>query len=1042
MPFSASPEWHFGFWIPETALSHRPFSLIADSANGTLMQNVALDPGEPGTGDILPLRLDRTGEGLRRHLEKRETLPAAANLAEFVPDMAKYLQQHRLIYQSPAGHWSDGLPLGNGTMGAVVTGERGKSQNFHLDRCDLWAASPDGRPFGRFFGGGLFLCFTPENDGQQGQPTNGYLQELNLHSAELTTADGPLRTTARVNALRDVLEIAIKWNGDGPLRVKLELNRPAMPLMENDLTLFEMANGSWEAVYSRARIAEAKRVVNAGPHTQPIVTRAGNMALIRHDLPNIKACLATAVEGVKTTWTNSSQTRLARAMTEFVLSPGKSATVVVALTSDRVTPDPENAAVTLLDETRVLRSKVPFNADPACDRDDEHRGWWRKFWQRSFIELPDKVMENLWYFGSYHQASFSRSLETSGFFGLWHPLDHRTWGDLHTADAQVALLWWAPFAVNHLELLLPSHNTFAGLLPYFEAFNPGKGALVPHQFAPAWAGGREYFGRANAHKGSIGWYALNFWWDYLFTRDRDFLAEIAYPVIAACADFHAADLIRGTDKKLHCLKSGAPEQNNTADDNVYDRACIGAVLRAAAEAADILKVEADRARQWRETLRNLFEFPTDAATIVETLSNPHPYRCHPVVLFGIHPTGTIEPGDPLWHKAAASYDMVTNLFAFHYEDRHVTIPGHAGGQEPNGHATAFLMHAAARLKGWREVRRIFYALAVRTQLKPNGLRSISDPRHDKHLTNMAISEATSGQTSGITETLIQNYSDHARVFSGIDADGLFRFSGLRAYGGFVLAGECLDRAVTGLTIHSLRGETLRIMNPWPGQMPTVEPATQIKPVQLADGQDGLEIPTRAGVTYHLTGGSGQKSPPAVVEARNAPRRITCGDWNDFSPPVVYYPEDLPFAQEPDGNDVFLGMPSPETRDHSVPTPSWERIRLLADSTEWPARQTAARWLCRLSSEEAEKLLVRLATEDPVAVVRYTAGVSLVNRMGPSSLHSALLIARDADRPHLRREILKAVTRLARRPEGREKLTDLFSDLKSLEDLFTTIKQNN
>ncbi len=83
-----------------------------------------------------------------------------------------------------------------------------------------------------------------------------------------------------------------------------------------------------------------------------------------------------------------------------------------------------------------------------------------------------------------------------------------------------------------------------------------------------------------------------------------------------------------------------------------------------------------------------------------------------------------------------------------------------------------------------------------TQLKNNCLRSISDPRHNKLLTDMAISEGVSGQTSGISEVYVQNYSDHIRVFEAISKEGVFRFAGLRAYGGFILSGECKDGKVT------------------------------------------------------------------------------------------------------------------------------------------------------------------------------------------------------------------------------------------------------
>lgn len=915
VPFRAADPWHCGFWLPEERVADGRFLLEVATADGRAPIVEDLRPAPAGEADTLPLRLDRLGTRLQEHLARREVLPAAADLADFVPDMAVYLRQHRLIYERPAGHWGEGLPLGNGTVGATVTGRRGTLQTFYLDRCDLWAASPSGRPYGRFFAGRLDLSFARLG---AGTPRRGqsYRQELSLHEAEVCTRDGLLTTVARVNAERDMLEVFVHWQGRRRLRLQAVLSKNPIPLLDDgDPTALQMANGSWEAVFPQSAIAAAKQRVTAGPHSQPQVRlQSGPRVAIDHALPNLRYAMAAAVEGQPAVWRDGSSPRRAAASTEIVLPPGGIVRLAVAVTSERTTREPLEEAIAL-----VETATDPWPADA-----DSHRQWWSRYWQRAFVELPDKLMENLWYFGAYHQACFSRSPTAPGFFGLWHPLDHRTWQESHVADAQTALLYWAPFAINHLELLLSSHHSFAELLPAFLRYNPWEGALVPHMFAPEWAGGKATFGKKNPYKGSVAWMGLTFWWDYLHTHDRQFLSDIAYPVIAALADYHLGDLVRGPDGRLHCLDSQAAEQHNTADDNCYDRALIGAILRAAAAAAGVLGVEAARAARWRQALDDLFEFPADATTLLETARNPHPYRCHPVVLFGVHPSGCIEPGSPLWGKANATFDVVTNLFGFHYEDRHETIPGHTGGQEPNGHATSFLMHAAARLRGWPEVRRLFYALAVRTQLKRNGLRSICDPRHDRWLTNMAISEATSGQTSGISEVLVQNYTDHTRVMAVAGARGVFRFSGLRAHGGFILAGECARGRVTRLAVHSLRGGVLRLANPWPGTLPACAPPVPCAFCRLADGSEALELRVEPGQTCRLAAESVACPTPPAVRRRSGPRCVTPGDWTDFDPPVVYYPEDLPLAQEtPDGR-VYLGMPAVEPPG-PPPRPDWEQV---------------------------------------------------------------------------------------------------------------------
>jgi hypothetical protein len=1014
-------DWTFGFWIPEPYSDGRPLCLECTREDGGTERTVWDALGAAPKPWRQPLRLDRLGAHLRRHLDRREVLPDARALAPFVPAMDAYLHQHRVIYERPARNWGDGLPLGNGRVGALVWGGGDQPLRLDLDRADLWAATPEGRSLGRFYAGSLILGLARASSGADWAspaPASApaFLQELHLGTAEVTTRDGGFNVVARVLAERDVVEVLIEWHGDAPAEFSVRLERPAMPLLESDLLAPALVNGSWSAVRSEADKRRARETVEQAPQTTPLVSLLPAAALLVHVVPNMSCVMAAAVAGRRGVWTDTSAPRLASATTILRLNPGSRVRVLVAVVSDRLDCTPPNRPADpcgqALRRLRAARRDRQTGSAQASATPDAHRRWWQHFWQRSFVEFPDKLAENLWYLGAYHQASFSRSCQASGFFGLWHPLDYRTWTDAYVADAQIALLWWAPFATGHLELLLPSHHTFANMLPEFLEHTAQQGASIPHWFAPEWAGGHQDFAKPNVYKGSVAWTGLNFWWDFLMTGDRRFLRDTAFPLLAAIADYHAADLVPGADGFCHCLNSGSPEQDLAHDDTTYDRACIGALLDAAVQAGRLLRADAERLARWESVRQRLFPFAHDGTLLRECPAFGQPYRCHPVVLFGIHPTGTIEPGDPLWPLADRTYDVVTNLFAFHYQDRHATLPGHEGGVEPNGHATAFLMHHAARLRGWDEVRRLLYALAVRTQLKPNGLRSISDPRHDAILTNMAICEATSGQTSGLSEVLLQNYSDHVRLFAGT-RQGIFRFAGLRAWGGFILAGECVDGTVTQVMAHSLKGGTLRLAHPWPGREVSLIGMGEIVPsAALGDGTPALAVTLSAGASCQLRAqdaAAAAVSPP-LIETRQAPRLIPCGDWTDFDPPALYYPEDLPCAQDTTGDNLYLGLPREPAAP--APGPSLATAKLLAQSADWRARQTAARWLGSSRDAASVPLLLRLAG-DPVAVVAYTAGVSLVRHGSEEALRAALRLANHTALPHLRREILKATGRRPR-----------------------------
>ena len=1013
VPPNAMAPWAFGFWMPE-ADAPAGYAVEAVGPEG---RSATIEPGPMPEGDALPLRLDRTGPWLREHLLSRESLPEADALLDTVPPMGDYLGRHRIVFRRPAAHWSEGLCLGNGSMGAVVTNPGAMHQRFHLDRCDIWAASEEGWPAGRAYAGVLDLSLA-KFGGEEG--TGAFFQELDLHEAEVRTRTGDWTMAARVHASRDVLEVELEWHGKNAAAVTMKVSRETFPLIGKDRELGAICNGSWLTVAPPERVQAAHRAVASAARTEVKTECAPDGAALVHRLPTMTYAMAIRAEGPPVEWSDASEGRSVAVQATATLKPGGVLRLLVGTASDRESDQP-------VEEAR-RRCKAEMNGPG-------HREWWEAFWRRTFIELPDKAMENLWYHGVFQQAVFSRSLQAPGFFALAHPLDYRTWDDAYVADAQTALMWWAPLASNHLELMLPSHSTFARMLPEFLEHNVGRGALVPHHFFPEWAGGHSAFGTANPYKGSVGWLALNFWRDYQLTGDQTFLAGVAYPVIAACADFHLGDLIQEEDGCLHCLKSGAPEQEDTERDNAYDHASVTAVLRAAVEAAQTLRVDEARRAAWQEALGRLFPLPQDETTLWETAENHHPYRCHPVVLFGVHPMGTIEPGQTEWEKARVTYRILTNLLAYHFQDRHEAIPGHEGAVEPNGHATAFLMHSAARLFGWQEVHRLFFALTARSQLKPNGLLSICDPRHEGHLCHMAISEALSGQTSGLSEVLVQDYSDHVRVFHGAGEQGTFRFAGLRARGGFILAGEHCHGRTIRIVVHSLRGATLRLANPWPGREPEIVPAAPCRENRTADGMEVLVLETEPGCTYQIQNpaSEGRSEPLQEKEARQEPRAIRWVDWDEEEPPVAYYPEDPPFAQEPDGKQVYLGRAAKEGGGPALPDRN--RALVLVEERDWRARQTGARWLGHTSEPEAMNRLRALAIDDPIPVVRYTAGVSLVWQGTPEALGTALAIAQTTDLPHQRREILKAVSRMARTVPGKVLLKECWRNLAWLDNLW-------
>ena len=1017
LPAGIEGDWAHGFWIPLPAGAHGAARLRWTCGGRAVAERTVTIPA-PQEAEALPLRLDRMGAHLRRHLEAREEEARVVGPSgEWdAPSPLDRVSQHDVIYLRPATEWDEGLPIGNGNLGALVCGRAGEWQAFHLDKTDIWLASEAGAPAGRAFAATLRVGYRSQGP---------FHQRLSLAGGEVETQDGALFSCARVHALRNCLEVEIAVPRGTELTVCLE--RATVPLHPEKPNAAAALNGFGAKVSAPEELERIRRLVEQSPRTRLEWGDAGREVWLLHAAPNIRVAVAMRLLGGEIEGREHEDGEPSR--TSLVVRAGDDGRLrlLAAVATDREAGDPSTGSGSPHDADEGP-SRAESRGDPvaharslldACGSAEEeaasHRAWWRRFWERSWIDLPDKFEENLWYLGVYNQACVSRGPQAVSFFGLWHPLDNRGWRDAYVADAQVPMMWWSCFATNHLDLLFPSHHTFGAVAVECAEHAPGAGMVVPHWFDPVWAGGHRAFTGSNPYKGSTAWFALNFWWDYLYTGDAALLGGLTYPLLRMAADYHAADLREEDDGRLHCHESGAPEQNDTARDNIYDWALLRALFEAAMRAAEVLDCDADRRARWRDLLERLFPMPGDGERAWESRDARQPYRCHPVMMMGLYP-GTVAHGSPEFHAVRNTLPMVTSLFAFRFADRHdPRIPGHEGGVEPNAFSSGMLTIAQARLGEVEGYRRFLYGLIVRFHLKRNGLRALCDPRHADALCRASVVEGANSHTVAITETLLQSWPDQIRLFPCAAATGAYRFAGLRAFGGFVVSAQLEDGELSRAEIGSLCGGPIEIAWPWGVEGVSVEEWSggSRRPVAVEwrqrAGETRLRFETTAGSRYRIGAGQAAAMRPPVPERRSAPRRIAVDEAEAGHGRLLHYPEDLPFGQVVEDAYLYLGNPSAPAEARREP--DLEALAAAALSPDWGDRQQAARILGRAHhhDDEAIPLLVRLCG-DAAAPVAQTAAVSLVRRGSERAVAEARRLARESSVPGLRREVEKALLR--------------------------------
>ena len=104
-----------------------------------------------------------------------------------------------------------------------------------------------------------------------------------------------------------------------------------------------------------------------------------------------------------------------------------------------------------------------------------HEAWWLRFWNASFVEIPDKVLEQRYYLSQYVLASASRNPEfPPGLFG-WVTTDDPCWGGSYTLNYNFVAPFYGLYAANHIEQADPCSHPFFRIGASW-AKNPNLGA--------------------------------------------------------------------------------------------------------------------------------------------------------------------------------------------------------------------------------------------------------------------------------------------------------------------------------------------------------------------------------------------------------------------------------------------------------------------------------------------------------------------------------------------------------------------------------------
>jgi alpha-L-fucosidase 2 len=420
-----------------------------------------------------------------------------------------------------------------------------------------------------------------------------------------------------------------------------------------------------------------------------------------------------------------------------------------------------------------------------------HRSWWHSYYQKSFVSIPDKSLESLYWQSIYRFGSTSR---TGRYYvdcaGLW--FQGGRW-PYTTTNWNIQCAHWAVCAANRLdqgqELIERLYNNRECLIKAVRPVEWQKDAsYLPHEVSGDMSGNREQDMRFYHEIGNLPWAMNNAWRQYRYSMDDEMLREKIYPLLRRSINIYFHLVEKGEDGKLHLPPTYSPETGVHKNCN-FDLALFKWGCYTLLNASKRLGIDDPLIPQWKNVVKNLVDFPADENGFrlgSETTSSPgHRHFSNLLMIYPLYLVNIDrEGGMDVLRKSYERAHSVRGLPAM--------VQSHAG---PIGAALGEGEHVLEGLK------------LLQADLYPNGMWFTSP-----------CLESSLGMANTIQDMLIQSWSDPAiegsgliRIFPAIPSSWKdIAFCDLRTEGAFLISAKRTGGTTRWVKIKSLAGEPCKI----------------------------------------------------------------------------------------------------------------------------------------------------------------------------------------------------------------------------------------
>ena len=444
---------------------------------------------------------------------------------------------------------------------------------------------------------------------------------------------------------------------------------------------------------------------------------------------------------------------------------------------------------------------------------DTHTAWWKNFWKKSSLQLPDPVIEKQYYLEMYKLGCVARSLAPAITLQAVWTADNGSlppWkGDFHN-DLNTQLSYWPTYTGNRLA----EAATFTDWLwkiraknqQYTKQYFGVEGLNVPGVVTLSgdpMGGWIQY----SLSPTVVAWCAQHFYWQWKYSMDDAFLRERAYPYLHEAATY--LENITSVKNGVRTLPlSSSPEYNNNSINawflswTNFDLSLSKYLFTIAGEVASAMGKK-DEALHWNKIIQQLpgFEINETGFTIAPGQNLNESHR-HMSQYMAIYPLGLLDVNIP------ADKTVIDNSLK-RIEEK--------GTREWCGYSFAWMASLYARA---------YNADSAVKQLKifatnfcsPNSFHLNGDQRGGEY-SNFTYRpftlEGNFAFAQGVHELLLQSRNGYIQVFPAIPRNWKnVSFTDLRAEGAFLVSAKKENGVPTIVKITAEKNAVLSIRLPF------------------------------------------------------------------------------------------------------------------------------------------------------------------------------------------------------------------------------------